>query len=76
MFRTASSLMALLCTVAPLMADDSAKPPAVPGKVSQPADDSEIAKTVDLLDGADSAEDAVKAFVAASAAADDEAVCL
>ena len=69
-------LTVMLLAVAQAAADE--KPPADDGSTaSSPAADKPVApETVELLDGADSAEGALTAFVAASKAADDQAALL
>ncbi len=69
-------LIAMLLAVAPAAADEKTTANDGSAASSPVADKSALPETVELRDGADSAEGALTAFVAASKAADDEAALL
>ena len=69
-------LIAMLLAVAPAAADEKTTADDGSTALSQVVEKSAVPETVELLDGADSAEGAVTVFVAASKAADDQAALL
>ena len=69
-------LTVMLLAVSPVAADEKTKADDGSTASSPAAENSAVPETVELLDGADSAEDALTAFVAASRAADDQAALL
>ena len=69
-------LIAVLLAAAPVAADETTKADEGSAASEPAADKPALPETVDLLDGADSAEGALTAFVAASKAADDVAALL
>ena len=69
-------LTAMLLAVAPVAADEKTRADDSSTASSPAADKPVVPETVELLDGADSAEGALTAFLAASKAADDQAALL
>ena len=69
-------LIAMLLAIAPAAADEQTRADDGRAASSPAANKPAVPETVDLLDGADSAEGALTAFVAASKAADDQAALL
>lgn len=69
-------LIAMLLAAAPAAADEKKKADDGNAASTPAVDKPAVPETVELLDGADSAEDALTAFVAASKAADDQAALL
>lgn len=69
-------LTTMLLAIAPVAADEKTRTDDGSTASSPTADKPAVPKTVELLDGAYSAEGALTAFVAASKAADDQAALL